>query len=396
MFFRMENTIQNYDWGSTKLIQGLMDKPASESEKWAEVWMGAHPKAPSKVGDSDLATLIDENPIKFLGEATAKKFENRLPYMMKLLAAAKGLSIQAHPNKQQAEVGFKKENEAGIPIDAPYRNYKDNNHKPEVIVALSEFWGLNGFKLIEEMIVLLEEVNIAEFQIYLEALKNSKSRAEVTNLTKYILEMPETELSSAVNQLVAYAREHTYARPEYRWILKSYDEYGDDCGLFFILMLNLVHLQPGEGMFCNAGDLHAYLYGLGVELMANSDNVLRGGLTPKHIDVPELLSLLTFDCRKPALYLGDKLSEIERVYNCPVHEFYLRSVSLEHDETWLQNVLRSAEIIVCVKGEIMIQELENSEKIKLRQGQSIFISADSEGYELSGRGMLYIAATPIS
>ncbi len=380
----LNNTIQNYAWGSHQYIAELMGRETPSPEPEAEVWMGAHPKAPSKVDGQTLGDLIEADPDGILGPHVVSKFDGKLPFLFKLLAAGQPLSIQSHPNLQQAKEGYERENREGIPLDAPHRNYKDDNHKPEIICAISEFWGLNGFREIPELIALLGEAGLSRLDGQITALEARPDTDGLRKFFKAIMELPDQVKGEVVDELVANARERKDSRVEYDWVLRISELYPGDIGVLCVLLLNLVQLQPGEAMYCAAGDLHAYLDGFGVELMANSDNVLRGGLTPKHVDVPELMKTLTFDDR-PAEILQPEGG----VFPTPADEFVLSIV--EAADGYTSPKKRGIEIAVSVRGDATITNLDNDQSQPIKAGHSVVIPAAVSAYQLSGDATVYIA-----
>ena len=383
----LENPVMNYAWGSKTFIPALLGEAAPSDEPQAELWMGAHPKAPSRIGKQTLIELIAENPVSMLGAETAERFDGRLPFLFKLLAAGAPLSIQAHPNKAQAEEGFAAETAAGIALDAPNRNYKDDNHKPEILCALSEFWALNGFRHIRQMLELLDEAQLHTIGPERDSLTESPNRDGLKRLFQSIVELSDARKQSVLDELLTSARKLEETRPEYSWILRIHDLYPDDVGVLCVLLLNLVKLQPGQAMFAAAGDLHAYLDGFGIELMANSDNVLRGGLTPKHVDIPELMKTLTF---------GDGGVEILEPtngrYETAADEFFLSVLEVDGPEIRLPSP--RFEILINVCGDATISQRGDSTGLRLRQGASVAIPAAVEEYGVSGSATLYLAGVP--
>ncbi|WP_323086442.1 mannose-6-phosphate isomerase, class I, partial [Providencia alcalifaciens] len=281
---KMINQIQHYDWGSKTALHELYGYPNPDNLPMAELWMGAHPKASSEVISPlthqkiSLNDFIKENPEKILSKSIAERF-GRLPYLFKVLCAAQPLSVQVHPNKHDAEIGFAKENAQGIPLDSPIRNYKDDNHKPELIYALTPFKAMNAFRPIDEIVELFSFIAAAHPEIQLFVQTPSEERlkklfAQILNLTGEQKDLAIGVLKAALNS--------KQGEP-WNSIKQMVNLYPDDNGLFTPLMLNIVELQPGDAMFLAARTPHAYLEGVGLEVMANSDNVLRAGLTSKHI-----------------------------------------------------------------------------------------------------------------
>ena len=384
---QLENPIMNYAWGSKTFIPALLGEATPSEESQAELWMGAHPKAPSRIGDRTLIEVIADNPVGMLGAATAERFHGRLPFLFKLLAAGTPLSIQAHPNKAQAEAGFAAENAAGLALDAPNRNYKDDNHKPEILCALSEFWGLNGFRKIPQMLELLDEAELRTIAPESGSLRESPTRDGLKRFFQSIVELNEARKQSVLDELFASARKREATRPEYSWILRIHDLYPGDVGVLCVLLLNLVKLEPGQAMFAAAGDLHAYLDGFGIELMANSDNVLRGGLTPKHVDIPELMKTLTFNDGNVEV-----LEPTNGRYSTTADEFALSVLEVDGPEAMRPSL--GFEILINVSGDAVVSQSGNSEAVRLSQGASVAIPASVEEYEVSGSATLYVAGVP--
>jgi mannose-6-phosphate isomerase len=397
--YRLKNTIQEYEWGSRTDIAALMGKPVPSQKPQAELWMGAHSKAPSMIDINgrwvSLEAAITENPAGILGRATAKKFADKLPYLFKVLAAARPLSIQAHPNLVQAKEGFKRENDAGIPLDAHRRNYKDHNHKPEIICALKPFWALNGFRKIEEIPLNLRQWSRLEMAAETQKLENNPTSAGLQAFFEALMTMDSDRKSRVIREVLQSAHRQTEADPICRIILSLYREYPSDMGVLAPLYLNLVQLNPGEAMYLPAGQLHAYLEGLGMELMANSDNVLRGGLTSKHVDVPELLKTLTFEGRDVAILAPQKIGNGEQAYTTPAREFVLSIISVKADLPFLSGTNRSVEILFCTEGELVIKYSGSDEALSLGRGMSILVGAAIEKYAIEGEGILYKAAVPL-
>jgi len=295
----LENTIQEYAWGSYTAIPELLGNDSPANTPQAELWMGAHPKAPSRVKCNgkwiSLLELIDSNSQDILGKKVAQRFKNRLPYLFKVLAAAKPLSIQAHPSIDQACRGFDRENRLGIPLDAPNRNYKDDNHKPECICALTSFWALNGFRKASDMISLMGKICPSGLKKDFDMFRQQPNSRGLKKFFKAMMIMDQTPQHQVISDVVKNADRLKDKNAAYQWIIDLHEEYPSDIGILSPIILNLICLEPGQAMFLPSGTLHAYLDGVGIELMANSDNVLRGGLTPKHVDVKELLNVLNFE-----------------------------------------------------------------------------------------------------
>ena len=379
--FVLKNKIQHFSWGSKTLIPNLMKIPC-DGKNYAELWMGAHPSAPSTLileeKEITLPEYINKNPQKILGEECYQKFK-QLPYLFKLLSAQEPLSIQAHPNKQQAEEGFQKENNLNIPLTSSTRNYKDNNHKPETIVALTPFWAMCGFRPLEEI-----KNKISSFIPQLDYSSHQ-------TFFNTIMTLREEEKRKAISQIENLDNHNAIKQEELQWVKKLIKLYPQDIAIFSPLYLNLIQLQPKEALFLTSGILHAYLEGMGIELMANSDNVLRGGLTPKHQDLNEMLKNLNFtshpiDILKPQETDNPSISK----YKSLTEEFILEHWHLEGNS--FSQKRAEVLIIFMTEGEATFFNKEKTEKLK--QGQSLFIEANEE-FTIEGHAQLYVALNQI-
>ncbi|GAC56207.1 mannose-6-phosphate isomerase [Gordonia hirsuta DSM 44140 = NBRC 16056] len=333
----LKGVIRPYAWGSRTVIAEMQGRPSPSAHPEAELWFGSHPVSPAICTDctGDLLTLIDDDPIAALGEATVQTFEGRLPFLIKILAADEPLSLQAHPSKEQARAGFAAENEAGLAADDPRRNYKDRWHKPEIVVALTDFEALAGFRDPAQTVELLRSLQVPGLDSALGLLAGSPDEAGLRAVFTTWLTLPERVIAELVPDVLAGAVRlleggQTPFADELRAVLELGEVYPNDPGVLAALLLNFVRLQAGEAIFLDAGNLHAYLRGSAVEAMANSDNVLRGGLTPKHIDVPELLRVLDFRpvSREQMVPAVEPLGA-ELIYLTPAPEFRLSRVELD-------------------------------------------------------------------
>ncbi|MFF4852443.1 mannose-6-phosphate isomerase, class I [Streptomyces sp. NPDC001194] len=383
---RLTNTIRPYAWGSTTAIPGLLGvEPTGEPQ--AEMWMGAHPGAPSRLdrgaGVTTLADVIAADPERELGAAAVTKFGPRLPFLLKLLAAGAPLSLQVHPDLEQAEAGYADEEHRRIPADAPHRNYKDPNHKPEMICALTPFDGLCGFRPPLDAAELLEGLGVDSLKPYADLLRAHPQEAALREMLTAVLTADRAEMARTVAE--AGAAIERLAGP-YAPYASLVHHYPGDPGVIAAMLLNHVRLQPGEAMFLGAGVPHAYLDGLGVELLANSDNVLRAGLTPKHVDVPELLKIVRFEPGDPAVQRPE--GNGEEVYESPVDEFRLSRFALAPGAA--PHLLPDAapQILLCTAGRPKAGELT------LSPGESVFVPA-GEKVELSGIGTVFRATVSV-
>lgn len=395
----LRNSVQTYAWGSKTAIPELLGQKAPAAKPQAELWMGAHPKAPSFVECDDkwesLIDLIQKAPEDILGKSVVEKFGRRLPFLFKVLAASRPLSIQVHPGLAQAKAGFKRENDLGLALDAPNRNYRDDNHKPECIYAITPFWALNGFRPLADIDVYLSSVCPHALAVERDDLRQQPNVKGMARFIKTLMTMPASRKKTLIDE----ARRNTQNLFEqdhvFEWVAKLCQAYPEDIGVLAPVFLNLVKLAPGQAMFLQSGELHAYLHGVGIELMANSDNVLRGGLTPKHIDVPELLNVLNFNERKIEFLPGTRINSCERIYRCPAGEFVLAVIRTEEGLSYQSAADRSVEIILCTEGKATVTDNRTSAKISLDKGTSIIIPAAVEQYRIDGRVKVYKAAVPV-
>jgi mannose-6-phosphate isomerase len=370
---RLSNTIQPYAWGSPTAIPSLLGT-TPDGKPQAELWLGAHPSAPSSTERGALDAVIRARPDAILGAAVTQHFGPQLPFLLKVLAAAQPLSLQAHPSLEQAKAGFAREEAAGTPRTAAHRNYKDANHKPEVICALTDFRALCGFRSVSETVRLFSALGLDVSRLQQDGLRAYFEQVMTLGKTAQ-RNLVEVVVDGARRGVPGFEGECALAQQLSRL-------YPGDVGIIGALLLNLVTLKPGEALYLGAGNLHAYLEGTGIELMANSDNVLRGGLTPKHVDVPELLSVLKFDDgpAKRLLPVGD----VEAVYETPAPDFRLSRLTLTGTPFTLP--ARGPQILLVTDGALEVQGET------LKRGESVFFGAD-ESVTLSGRGTAF-RATP--
>ena len=390
MIYRLTGQVQHYAWGGKNYIASLIGLNSAKEQPCAEWWLGAHPSAPSDIenvtGKQSLIEFLSQNPTA-LGQASRQQFGDELPYLLKILDVEKPLSIQLHPTKEQAEKGFEAENAKGVSLTDSTRIYKDRNHKPEMMIALSDFWLLHGFKIKSQILATLNvrpslqplaeklgKQSLAEF--YADVML-----ADQSTLANWLLPIIE------VNQQPYKNGELTLDNPDY-WVLYTMEAMAIspeklDTGLVCFYLFNIVHLKEGEGIFQDAGIPHAYLRGQNVELMACSDNVIRGGLTPKYVDIAELLKIV--DCREvtPQIISAAPQNQSEFTYKTPVKDFALAQIRVEPQQHTELN-LQSAGILLVMQGELKIQE--KSTALTLKQGESAFITADSNVEIMSEKG----------
>ncbi|MEV5433566.1 mannose-6-phosphate isomerase, class I [Streptomyces sp. NPDC052701] len=377
---RLDNTIRPYAWGSTTAIPRLLGvEPTGEPQ--AEMWMGAHPGAPSRTGRGTLAEVIEADPEKELGPASVARFGPRLPFLLKILAAGAPLSLQVHPNLEQARQGYEDEERRGVPVTAAHRNYKDANHKPELICALTEFDGLCGFRDPLRAADLLDGLGVDSLKPYVDLLHAHPEDAALREVLTAILTADPEETAHTVARAATACARLGGAYAPYADIAHHYP---GDPGVLAAMLLNHVRLQPGEALFLGAGVPHAYLDGLGVEIMANSDNVLRCGLTPKHVDVPELLRVVRFEPSDPGVLRPEASPDGEEVYETPIDEFRLSRYVLPAGGAARDLTLTTPQILLCTAGTVRAGEHA------LEPGRSVFVPA-GEKAEVSGTGTLFRA-----
>ncbi|MEX0532945.1 mannose-6-phosphate isomerase [Raoultella terrigena] len=382
---KLINSVQNYAWGSHTALTELYGIANPNNLPMAELWMGAHPKSSSQILDASgsprsLREFIESDKASLLGSKVSERF-GELPFLFKVLCAAQPLSIQVHPNKQASEIGFAKENAAGIPLDAAERNYKDPNHKPELVFALTPFLAMNAFREFAEIAALLQPVASAHPAIG--EFLSSPDAERLSQLFASLLNMQGEEKSHALSVLQSVL-DAEQGEP-WQTIRLIAEFYPDDSGLFSPLLLNVVKLNPGDAMFLFAETPHAYLQGVALEVMANSDNVLRAGLTPKYIDIPELVANVKFEAKPAAELLTQPQQHgAELDFPIPVDDFAFSLHALSAQESTLAQ--QSAAIIFCVEGEATIRKGEQS--LTLKPGESAFIASDESPVAVSGSGRL--------
>jgi mannose-6-phosphate isomerase len=360
--------------------------------------MGAHPKAPSAAlvhGEwQPLDALIRSAPKRLLGQRVQQRF-GQLPFLFKVLAAQEPLSLQAHPNKQQAEAGYAAEDQHGLSLSAPERNYKDRNHKPELICALSPFEALCGFRNRDEARSLFAALGNPELESFTDPLSSSLSDEEAVKQTfTQLLRAPkatQATLVASTSSCLQRRPERTPFEAAFAWAQTLANSYPGDVGVITSLLLNHVSLAPGEALYLPAGNLHAYLGGLGLELMANSDNVLRGGLTPKHVDVDELLRVLRFETGPAEIRTPSLEAEGQWVYRTEAAEFELWKLELGPKPVAVKGS-DGPEIILATSGKAIYQTSRHF--VELLPGESAFINSKTKPYQLTGRGTVYRALVP--
>jgi mannose-6-phosphate isomerase len=391
----LRNVVRPYAWGSRTAIPELLGHPVPAPHPQAELWLGAHPADPSVLLHADgaqtsLLEALHADPDRHLGARCAQRWGTRLPFLLKVLAAEEPLSLQAHPSSAQAAEGFAREEARGIPRDAPERNYSDPSHKPELICALTELHALAGFRDPLRTVELLAALDMPALEPYRRMLAAEPNADGLRTLFTTWITMPEPTVKAVLpctlDACVALLRRdgvcHDFRphrgrdfRYECRVVLELAETYPDDVGVLAALLLNHVVLAPGEAMYLPAGHLHSYLRGTAVEISANSDNVLRGGLTAKHIDVPELLRVLDFSAGELPVQRGERVGPQEIAYYTPAEEFQLSRLEWAPGEC-APVLLRSSwpQILLCTQGSAELCSPDGG-CVTVRRGGSVWLAA---------------------
>lgn len=386
--FKLDNVIQHYSWGSKQSISELFGIQNPNAQPQAEIWMGVHPRGCSRVANTGqlLSDILSQNSKGMLGEYTQAKF-GELPYLFKVLAAENPLSIQVHPSKKKAQLGFDRENKLGIPLDASNRNYKDSNHKPELVYAITPFKAMNGFRPVNQIAALFNEAGISSLNNTITEMGLQSEPDALRSIFQLILQLAGAQKDVALRELkTAYSKTNTSeilaeAIDNSRYFSQHYP---DDIGLFSPFILNTIKLSPGEAMYLDTETPHAYVNGTALEIMANSDNVLRAGLTPKYIDVPELISNTQFKVKERSNLLVTPLVHHNTAkFPVPVEDFGFEVI--ESSPSQQCHHLRSAEILFCIDGSVTITSDE--EKITITKGESAFISYSTKHYQYEGKAL---------
>ncbi|MBN6066364.1 mannose-6-phosphate isomerase, class I [Aggregatibacter actinomycetemcomitans] len=396
--YPLNGSLQHYVWGGENYIPNLLHINKTQ-EHYAEYWLGAHASAPSQLltaqGEIPLSDFLRQNPTA-LGAQSRGLFGENLPYLLKILDVANPLSIQLHPTKKQAEIGFAQENAAGVALNDPKRTYKDDNHKPEMMIALSDFWLLHGFKTKDKILdTLRQRPSLADLATKLESQDLSAFYADIMlakqeQLARWLLPIIDAQQSAFEQNQLALQN------PDY-WVLYSLqamDISRDklDAGLMSFYLFNIVNLRVGEGIFQAAGIPHAYLRGQNIELMACSDNVIRGGLTPKHIDIAQLLNVI--DCREviPQVIAPAPKDTVYYTYSTPGEDFALSNLRYAKNTEFSDRTLNGS-ILFVMAGEMTLTG--EQQKFTLKQGQAAFIEADTD-YHVRGvqEGYAVLAGLP--
>lgn len=384
----LHGAVRTYAWGSRTAIAEFSGRPAPTAHPEAELWLGAHPGDPARLAsDGDERSLLDviaADPEGQLGATARGRFGDALPFLAKVLAADEPLSLQAHPSAAQAVEGFAREDQLGIAVNAPTRNYRDRSHKPELIVALGPFEALAGFRPAAGSVALMQALDVPALSPYIGLLSGQADADGLRALFTTWITAPQPDLDvlvpAVLDGAVNYVRSGaTEFAAEAKTILELGERYPGDAGVLAAMLLNRISLAPGEGIYLPAGNLHAYLHGIGFEVMANSDNVLRGGLTPKHVDVPELLRVLDFTPTTDVVIAPRDVGDgLERVYDTPAPEFAVSALSLDGEHLGHQVDAPARhdgpQVLLCTEGTVTVHA--KSDVLTLRRGAAAWVPAD--------------------
>ncbi len=411
---RLAAPVRRYAWGSTAHIPRFCGL-ATDGSPAAEMWFGAHPTAPARVEEGlGLDQLIAAAPVRCLGLPLVNAQGPRLPFLMKLLAAAEPLSLQVHPSSERARIRNTEQTEAGIPLDAPERSYPDASSKPELVYALTRFEGMAGFRDLAKSAQILRRFRLGWLDEVAQQLDASTTPFQtLRDVVTSMLATSGPRLRVRLEQLQAAAQdaEGRSHRPSTRMrppeveassveresvrvlaqTVSLVDHYPHDAGVLVTLLLNHVVLAPGEAMFIDAGVVHAYASGFGLEVMASSDNVVRAGLTPKHVDIAEMLEITDFTPAPPPRWRGRPLRDLDGVLLAPpVEEFELVVTEVGPADTYTEPA-RPA-ILLCLEGELVVAT--DSDKEPLVRGEAVFVEASEGASAVTGRGRLAVARAP--
>jgi mannose-6-phosphate isomerase len=392
---KLDNTVMGYDWGSRTAIAALQGRRVPSDAPEAELWIGAHASAPSRIrgGDASLAERIARSPESELGADIRARFGDRMPFLLKVLAADVPLSLQAHPDAEQARRGHAREEALGIPVSARNRCYRDASHKPEVLCALGPFEALCGFRPFEETLAVVEALAVPSLAALMMPLRRAPSPAALRECFETLMTLEPASARSIVDAVAAACRREAAGggpgSAHLAWVARLAQLHPGDTGVVASLLLNHVRLEAGEAVALRAGLLHSYLAGTGIELMASSDNVLRGGLTTKHVDCAELVAILDFrpsPCRPVEMR---RLCEHESEYVTGTADFRLSTIVVT-DGAACRPPRRGPELLLCIEGAATVTT-DGGDTEPLGKGESVFVSASDARYAISGTAKLFRA-----
>ncbi len=384
----LRGALRTYAWGSRTAIAEFTGRPVPAAHPEAELWFGAHPGDPAWLktaqGETSLLEVLVADPEGQLGSASRARFGDVLPFLVKVLAADEPLSLQAHPSADQAVEGYLREERMGIPVSSPVRNYRDTSHKPELLVALQSFEALAGFRQASRTTELLRALAVSDLDPFIDLLNDQSDADGLRALFTTWITAPQPDIDVLVPAVLDGAIQYvssgaTEFQAEAKTVLELGERYPGDAGVLAALLLNRISLAPGEAIFLPAGNLHAYLRGVGVEVMANSDNVLRGGLTPKHVDVPELLRVLDFTpTTEEQLRAQTRREGPELIYETPTDEFAVALLTLDGDylghEVDAPSRHEGPQILLCTEGATTVHG--KSKSLTLERGMAAWVAAE--------------------
>lgn len=384
----MRGAIRTYAWGSRTAIAEFTGRDVPTNHPEAELWLGAHPGDPAFLqtgsGEVSLLEAVRSDPEGQLGPAVRARFGDALPFLMKVLAADEPLSLQAHPSSAQAVEGYEREERMGVPLNSPVRNYRDRSHKPELLVALEPFDALAGFRPVARTVEFLNALAVSDLDPFVHLLAGQPDANGLRALFTTWITAPQPDLDvlvpAVLDGAISYLRsDATEFDAEVKAVLELGERYPGDAGVLAALLLNLLHLEPGQALYMPAGNLHSYLRGVGVEVMANSDNVLRGGLTPKHVDVPELLRVLDFTPAEAETLLSPVDRDgFESTYRTPAGEFTVSVLVLDGEDLGHEVDAPSRhdgpQILLCAEGAAVVRA--KADTLTLGRGAAAWVSAD--------------------
>jgi mannose-6-phosphate isomerase len=384
----LRGAVRNYAWGSRTALADFAGRPSPTAHPEAELWLGANPGDPACLqtadGETSLLEAIQADPDGELGPEVRARFGDALPFLAKVLAADEPLSLQAHPSAEQAVEGFNREDRQGIAVTASNRNYRDRSHKPELIVALGPFEALAGFRPVARSVALMRALSVSDLDPYINLLAGQTDADGLRALFTTWITLPQPDLDvlvpAVLDGAVNYVRSGaTEFAAEAKTVLELGERYPGDAGVLAAMLLNRISLVEGEGIYLPAGNLHAYLHGLGFEVMANSDNVLRGGLTPKHVDVPELLRVLDFT-PTDGLPIRPRSADdgIEQIFDTPAPEFAVSMLQLDGDHLGRQVEVPTKhagpQILLGTEGSVQVHAA--GRELTLGKGVAAWIAAE--------------------
>ncbi|BBX26822.1 mannose-6-phosphate isomerase, class I [Mycolicibacterium alvei] len=384
----LRGAVRTYAWGSRTAIADFTGRPSPTIHPEAELWLGAHPGDPAWLqtedGEESLLEAVKDDPEGQLGSVAIGRFGDALPFLVKVLAAEEPLSLQAHPSAAQAREGFDREDRLDIPVNSPIRNYRDRSHKPELLVALGQFDALAGFRPVDRTVELMRALAVSDLDPFINLLSDQSDADGLRALFTTWITAPQPDLDvlvpAVLDGAVHYIRSGAKKfAAEVKTVLELGERYPGDAGVLASLLLNRISLRPGEGIYLPAGNLHAYLHGVGVEVMANSDNVLRGGLTPKHVDVPELLRVLDFTPTPEDRLRSDTVTDgLETIYQTPAQEFAVSVLTVDGerigDEIDVHSRHGGPQLLLCNEGAAVVYA--DDDKLTLERGMAAWVAAE--------------------